>query len=144
MGAIQRERGGFDSSAARSGRTPPPTVLIVDDEPLMRTVMKRVLADEGYAVVTAAGGAEALEIVARGASIDLVLTDLLMPGIDGVELSARLRAIRPGLPIVVMSAAAEPIGIKRLAQPPDALLEKPFETEALARCVRGLLDRVVH
>lgn len=118
-----------------------PTVLVIDDEPLMRTVMKRVLVSEGYAVITAATPAEALALTTTTARPDLILTDLVMPGMDGVELAGRLRAVWPGVPVVYMSAATEPSQVRRLAGGEGAgMLEKPFEIDALIGCVHGMLD----
>src|SRR5690606_11343556 len=113
------------------GATPRPAralVLVVDDEPLMRTVMKRVLVDEGYDVVTAAHPREALELARNGPRPDVVLTDLLMPGMDGVELARRLRDRWPGVAFVFMSAVTDAAQVSRLeSRDGGVYLEKPFE-----------------
>lgn len=114
-----------------------PTVLVVDDEALMRTVMKRVLVDEGFAVLTAASGEDALELARGGGHADVVLTDLFMPGMGGAELAAALSVIWPDVPVVFMSAATER-GMSRLDSR-RPVLEKPFEIDALSRCVRQAL-----
>jgi CheY-like chemotaxis protein len=115
------------------------TVLVVDDEPLMRSVMKRILVDEGYVVLTASNPAEALALADTPTRPDLVLTDLLMPGMDGVELARRLHALWPETSFVFMSAMS---GADRLDERESGVvLEKPFEIDALASCVREALAR---
>jgi two-component system, cell cycle sensor histidine kinase and response regulator CckA len=135
MGVV--EHGHPSGSAVGPSAAPPrATVLVVDDEALMRTVMKRVLLDEGFDVLTAASPAEALALAGRIGRPDLVLTDLIMPGMDGVELVGRLRELWPEVPVVFMSAATESSQVSRLAETESgAVLEKPFEIETLARCV---------
>jgi two-component system cell cycle sensor histidine kinase/response regulator CckA len=115
------------------------TVLVVDDEPLMRTVMKRVLIDEGYVVLTAASAREALALASSGGRADLVLTDLLMPGMDGVELARRLAELWPETPVVFMSGEQQEPA--RRAGLGGDVLEKPFAIESLLRTIRDALAR---
>jgi CheY-like chemotaxis protein len=113
------------------------TILVVDDEPLIRDVLVDLLRDEGYAVVTADDGLAALEVVREEAPA-LVLMDVMMPRMDGC---AAFRAMRghlqgDGLPIVLMSAMAEPADLD-----PEiaAFLRKPVDLEDLLALVARLL-----
>jgi PAS domain S-box-containing protein len=110
------------------------TVLVIDDEVLVRDVVARMVDDLGYAAVTAADGAAALAIV-DARPVDAVLVDLGMPGMSGAEVVAALRARRPKLPVVLCS------GYDRDHRGPvvaDAYLPKPFELEALANTLERL------
>jgi len=113
------------------------TVLIVEDEEALREVTRRLLTRQGYTVITAGDGAEALEAasVYRG-DIDLLLTDVIMPQMLGKEAAARIREGRPGIRVLYMSGYAQPILASQGRLDPDViLLDKPF-TE------RELLDKV--
>ncbi|MCC6629631.1 MAG: response regulator transcription factor [Chloroflexi bacterium] len=120
-----------------------PTVLIVDDDTDIVAMLVQVLQDEGYAVVTGTGD-EALAL-AESAAPSVVLLDIMMPGIDGVEFARRLRA-NPGtatLPIVAMSAShrlRERAGQMQV----DDLLAKPFDLDDLLAAIQRLLRRVAN
>jgi two-component system cell cycle sensor histidine kinase/response regulator CckA len=118
------------------------TVLLVEDEEPVREVARRALRAQGYRVLEAADGLEALEIadVHRGA-IDLLVADVVMPRLGGIELARRLRRARPNLRVLHVSGYVEPV----LREGPSvvagaAFLHKPFLPETLARKVRELLD----
>ncbi len=116
------------------------TLLVVEDEDTVRALTLRVLADAGYAVVAARHGAEALELV-RQMPIDLVVSDVVMPGMGGAELAERLAAERPGLPLVFMSGyTGEEVARRGLASAEERFLQKPFAAESLLHKVRELLD----
>lgn len=83
-----------------------PLILCVDDESIPLSLRKSVLQKAGYSVITASSGREALEIVLRQ-EVDLVLTDYLMPGISGTELTRELKKIKPQLPVVLYSGVNE-------------------------------------
>ena len=114
------------------------TILIVDDEASILESLQEILEHEGYAVVVAANGKQALAEVER-ARPSLVLTDLMMPQLNGLQLLEALRA-RPeleGLPVVLMSAVhAPPV---RATQLWTAFLGKPFEIDALLEVIRRAL-----
>jgi PAS domain S-box-containing protein len=118
--------------------TPPAgtrTVLVIDDEDLVRDVVARMVQDLGYAAVTAPDGKTGLELVERHA-VDAVLVDLTMPQMSGADVVAALRQRRPGLPVVVCS------GYDRDSRGPiqaDAYLAKPFRMDALERTLAKLL-----
>jgi two-component system cell cycle sensor histidine kinase/response regulator CckA len=119
------------------------TILLVEDEDTVRIVASRVLTTRGYVVHNAANGEEALALARKlGGALDLVLTDVVMPDMGGVELVDRLLQLRPGLKVVYMSGYAhgdkllEPQGVDR------SFLQKPFSTESLSLKVREVLDGV--
>lgn len=113
------------------------TVLVVDDEDLVRDVVARMVEDLGYAALTAADGATALELVEQ-APVDVVLVDLTMPRMSGADVIVALRARRPSLPVILCT------GYDRDRKGPvnaDAYLAKPFRIEALEKTLTRLLDR---
>jgi two-component system, NtrC family, response regulator AtoC len=109
------------------------TILVVDDDPAIRDALALLLEDAGYVVLAAPDGLTALEVIAPE-PLDLVITDLHMPGLDGTELIARLQRGYPNLPIIVISAGirvAPPAGVPFIA--------KPFDAEQLLVTVARLL-----
>jgi PAS domain S-box-containing protein len=106
------------------------TILLVEDEERVRRVAKRCLEGAGYRVLAVADGEDALRIAATGAQIDLVLTDLVMPGMSGPRVAEHLRAARPGVPVLFMSGFSQDLP-DALAPPPGSLLQKPFTPELL-------------
>ena len=82
------------------------TILCVDDEETPRTLRKLILQKQGYRVITAASGAEALEMLDR-TSINLVLSDQMMPGMTGTELTKSVKAARPAMPVILISGVNE-------------------------------------
>ena len=120
------------------GRDPHPTVLVVDDEPVIRELVCMVLEDEGYTVRQAADGLQALQEVAAD-GIDLVLSDITMPRLDGVSLARRLGCGEPTVPVVLMSAVAPK------DTPQDvAFLRKPFALDHLVDVIAAALTRIGH
>ena len=119
------------------------TLLLVEDEESVRRLARKILARQGYTVLEAANGVEALELCARHAGrIDLVVSDVVMPFMSGVELTDRLQAVRPGLPVLLMSGYTGDALGHDLTDANERFLEKPFTPDALARKVRSLLDAV--
>jgi two-component system cell cycle sensor histidine kinase/response regulator CckA len=120
-----------------------PTVLVVEDEEILRTTIRRLLQEQGYTVLVAPNGAAALQLMeeAEGKSIDLVLTDLRMPVMDGRQLASALARRRPSLPIVFMSGFTAQLMDLRLVSPNLAFLAKPFKNEDLLAAVRAQLTR---
>ncbi len=120
------------------------TVLIVEDEEVVRDLAGRTLREFGYTVLEARQGVEALALVQQnGRKLDLVLTDLAMPEMGGRELASRLAALAPGLPILYMSGyTGDDIEARGLLPPGSPLQPKPFTPEMLAAKVRQLLDAV--
>ena len=119
-------------------------VLLVEDEEIVRSLTGRALREYGYTVLEARGGEEALAIFEdEKDGIDLVVTDVAMPGMGGRELAQRLRERSPGLPILFISGYTGDDVVERgLLAAGAPFLSKPFAPEALAAAVRRLLDRV--
>jgi two-component system response regulator FlrC len=117
-------------------------VLLVDDLPELRRTVCRVLRASGYDVVEADGGLMALE-AANAHSVDVVLTDVMMPDLDGIELLRRLRERHPSLPVVLMSAApSEDTASQARAWGAFDYLTKPVRTQPLlAAIARALASR---
>jgi CheY-like chemotaxis protein len=118
------------------------TLLLVEDEAAVRSSARRLLERQGYHVLEARHGADALRIVEEsGRPIDLVVTDLVMPEMGGKELAERLRAHRPGLKILFMSGYTEKsIAAGGIMPPHTGFVEKPFTVEQLMRRLREILD----
>ena len=116
------------------------TVLLVEDEPAVRALMQRVLRSLGYLVLTASEGREALAVAAaHPGTIHLLLTDLVMPEMGGLELAEALVALRPETRVLVCSGYA---GDPDLGSRRHALLPKPYSPGLLAQRVRETLDAV--
>lgn len=118
------------------------TILLVEDDPAVRAVGVASLARYGYRVLEAATGAAALDIAASVAgSIDLLLTDIMMPGINGREVAERMATIRPDTKVLFVSGyAGEVLAGCDVARARAAHLQKPFTATTLARKVREVLD----
>ena len=118
------------------------TVLLVEDEPGVRTLAEAVLRKLGYKVLIADGGDAALGIwAAHRGSIDVLLTDVIMPRMSGGELANRLREMNPRLKILFMSGyTADTISSHNLLAGETQLIQKPFTAEALGRKLRSVLD----
>jgi DNA-binding response OmpR family regulator len=121
----------------------PKRILVVDDEKPLRDILKLTLSCEGYEVLTAADGNEAMEL-ARSMPFDLVVTDIMMPGKDGIETIIELRALNRELKIIAMSGGqpggtvdflplATSLGV-------SAVLKKPFESEQFINTLRAVLE----
>jgi signal transduction histidine kinase/ActR/RegA family two-component response regulator/HAMP domain-containing protein len=120
------------------------TILIVEDEEILREMARDILKDCGYRLLEASTGKEALEMWRkRAGEIDLVLTDMVMPeGISGVDLAERLLADRPDLKIIFTSGyTSNEINAELLARSQARFLQKPYSHTTLARAVRDCLDR---
>jgi len=118
------------------------TLLVVEDQEEVRKLTKRVLEARGYTVLAARNGAEALEIVAQHPSkIHLMITDVVMPGMNGRELAQHARARRSYLKVLYVSGyTGEAVLQHRLLEPGVAFLQKPFTPDVLARKTREVLD----
>jgi two-component system cell cycle sensor histidine kinase/response regulator CckA len=118
------------------------TVLLVEDEPMVRTVAERALTRHGYSVITANNGFEALEILGRGEEIALLISDVVMPEMDGPTMVKEARQSRPDLPILFMSGYAEEQLRKSIDLDKVAFLPKPFSVQELAEAARKALTPV--
>ncbi|HET6940798.1 MAG TPA: response regulator [Sphingomicrobium sp.] len=115
------------------------TVLLVEDEPMVRTVAERALIRHGYSVVTANNGFEALEILNRGDEFVLLISDVVMPEMDGPTMVREARESRPELPVLFMSGYAEEQLRKSIDLDKVAFLPKPFSVQELAEAARKAL-----
>ncbi|MEW5977857.1 MAG: response regulator [Acidobacteriota bacterium] len=118
-------------------------ILLIDDDDGLRRVLRRALQRRGYEVLEAPDGREGLSLVGRE-QVDLVLTDMIMPGMEGVETIQQLRRTHPGLPIIAMSGGGrlKPEGYLQLAETFGALsvLRKPFENDQLFATIEAVLN----
>ncbi|TMJ19113.1 MAG: response regulator [Alphaproteobacteria bacterium] len=115
------------------------TVLLVEDEAMVRTVAERALTRQGYTVLVAENGEEALEILGREGKIDLMISDVVMPTMDGPTTVRAARATHPNLPILFISGYAEEQLRKSIDIPNVSFLAKPFSVQQLAETVRDVL-----
>ena len=117
-------------------------VLIVDDDPHVQRVMARIVKTLGFTVVSAFGGEDALaQLTAAGAHFDLVLMDLTMPGMDGVEVATAIRAIHADLPIILVTGFGE--------IPPEAgsvfvaMISKPFDVQGIRQVIQRVMTTAI-
>jgi len=117
-------------------------VLLVEDKEAVRVLTSRILTDAGYAVVSAPDGVEALALYGEdGAGVDVLVSDVVMPGISGQELADGLRSRRPGLPVVFVSGYTEDHVVEDARRDgATRFVEKPFSADQLLRAVRAVLE----
>ena len=119
-------------------------ILLIEDDELLRDTLLQMLQLDGHRVAEAADGEQGLERLGNGSAIDLVITDILMPGVDGTQVIAELRRRQPGLPIIAIS------GGRRVLSPgfnletarlmgATGVLAKPFGRSALQAALRAAL-----
>jgi len=122
---------------------PAKTLLVVDDDRMVRDLETRILRLQGYTVLAAESAAEALRVAASTVTIHLLITDLLMPEVDGLELTRRFREVHPETPVLMVSGS---LPVLRVRSEPDLdrfdFLAKPFQFNELLHKVRTLLDAV--
>jgi two-component system, cell cycle sensor histidine kinase and response regulator CckA len=121
------------------------SILVVEDEPTVRKLVRAVLEGAGYIVLEASYGPEALATVTRHPDeIELLLTDVRMPGMDGCDLAEKVKSLSPHTRVLYMSAYTDDPRVLDASLGADsAFLQKPFAPDALTKMVRDLLDRVV-
>jgi len=119
------------------------TVLVVEDDDAVRRMTREILMIKGYNVVDVRSGADAIDLLeGHKETIDLVLTDVSMPGMKGQELGARLGKLRSGVRLLYMSAYTEDAILDDgVLGPGTAFIEKPFSADELARKVREVLSK---
>jgi nitrogen-specific signal transduction histidine kinase len=129
------------SAARRLGGSE--TVLVVDDEDALCEVTRRILARNGYSVLTAASGREAIALLeSHSGTIDLLLTDVIMGHMLGTEVADRARELRPDLPVLFISGYAQPVLGRTVGDGTVRLLEKPFSESQLLTKVRDTLEPI--
>jgi len=133
---------GQDAGAPAASGSAGETILLVEDEPLIRELSRDMLERQGYRVILASNAKEAEQIGGNAGSFDLLITDAVMPNITGAELARRLRTSHPGLKVLFISGYAD--------EPPErdenrtdgaAFLQKPFSADSLGRKIRQMLSR---
>ncbi len=136
-----------EAPVSRNGRPPPPQaivaggrILLVEDEPAVRDVVNRILERAGYETATASRGEQALVLLAGDCNFDLLLTDVIMPGMWGDEVATRARELVPDLPTLFMSGYSERFLHRGRASAPGPVLTKPFRDEVLLRQVAELVS----
>jgi len=121
------------------------TVLVVDDEAPIRMLARRVLEDTGYQVTEAADGPDAIELLSKGTTLDLLIADLDMPKLGGDEMVRRIRATRPDLKVLYVTGHIDRLMDARQLWEGEAFLEKPFTAaglrEAVSLLIFGVLKR---
>jgi CheY-like chemotaxis protein len=116
------------------------TVLVVEDADGLRELTSRLLEREGYAVLVAANASQALELLEQNATIDVLLTDVVMPGVSGPELAKRLVEQRPDLKVIYMTGYTDDAIVQHgVLNPGISLLHKPFTSKALSAKIREAL-----
>ena len=128
------------SPPSRISSDPAETLLVVDDEPMIRDLEAHILRLNGYTVLQAQDAAEALRLAGETEKIHLLITDFSMPEVDGLELSRRFRAVHPKAPVLMVSGSLPLLrdGTRDLDR--VELLAKPFAFSELLHRVRTLLD----
>jgi CheY-like chemotaxis protein len=118
------------------------TILVIEDEDIVRNLACRGLRDHGYNVVEARNGAQGLRYIRENPGVvDLVISDVVMPEMGGRELGRRLGALLPSLPVLYISGyTGEDVTQRGLLEPGAPFQQKPFAPEELARKVREMLD----
>jgi CheY-like chemotaxis protein len=117
------------------------TILLVEDEAFVRTVTAEALESAGYRIVAAANATEALKVYCdEPTPVDLLLTDVVMPGMSGRELAAQFKTICPRGRVLLMSGYAGEIALCELSSQSGNYLGKPFSIDALLKRVREVLD----
>jgi len=119
-------------------------ILLIDDDDGMRSVLTRTLKRAGYEVIPSANGHDGLERATDGSQIDLVITDLIMPGVEGVEVILNLKQLHPELRVIAISGGgrnspARYLDIASMVGA-DATLAKPFSNDELLGVVRSILE----
>lgn len=123
-----------------SDQMPQPVILVVDDEAIVLRVLRGILANHGYRVLAAASGDEALDLFRREPHIDLLLTDVVMPGVTGPELAETLLMLDPGLRVLFTAGMPDsPLIRECIIERDHAFIPKPFLPLELVAAVRQVL-----
>jgi PAS domain S-box-containing protein len=143
---LPRHRGDVAAEHASAGKAAASpatgeTVLVVEDEPVVRGVILEMLAERGYRTLRAVDGSSGLKILRDNERIDLLVTDVGLPGMNGRQLADQAREIRPGLKVLFITGYAESVAISdRFLQPGMEMITKPFDLEHLSRRVRKMIS----
>jgi CheY-like chemotaxis protein len=132
----------LEAKPALAGPSHGETVLLVEDEDIVRALLQRILENAGYQVLTAASGDDALVVAAGHATpIDVLVTDVVMPGMSGREVAEQLREARPSLSVIFVSGyTEEAIANHGVLGDRAVFLQKPFDAAAITAALRDVLD----
>ncbi len=143
---LPRHQGGVaavDAPAARAAEhaATGETVLVVEDEPVVRGVILEMLGEQGYRTLEAVDGPSGLRILREGGRIDLLVTDVGLPGMNGRQLADQARETRPDLKILFITGYAESAAIADgFLQPGMEMVTKPFDLDNLSRRIRSMVS----
>jgi two-component system, cell cycle sensor histidine kinase and response regulator CckA len=136
VGGLGPHSGRYNSMASVGN---PVTILLVDDDEAIRNYVRPILQQQGFHVIEASDGAEALKVASAYAEpVDLLLTDVIMPRVNGLVLTQRLLQERPGMGVLYMSGYVEK-SMLLATHPESILIQKPFTPDALIAAVRQIL-----
>jgi CheY-like chemotaxis protein len=139
--ASQQAPAAAAQAAGEIARKGEETILVIDDEEVVRHVAQSALGMLGYQVIVTERGAEGLDAIRQNTAISLVLLDMSMPGLSGKEVLEALRKIRPDLPVIVCSGYSEGEVFRQFSGlKMDGVLQKPFTNVALTSKIRSVLD----
>ncbi len=120
------------------------TILVVDDENLMRDLISEMLRDKAKSVIPAQNGTEALEVFMQIPKIEMIITDMNMPGMNGLALLEKIRQIDPIIPVIVMTGYSEIFGVEEsLKSGVEEYIKKPFKKEELEIIVDRAMWRAI-
>jgi hypothetical protein len=137
--AVMAEHGA--SSKAVDHAAPGETILVVEDEPVVRGVIMEMLVEQGYRTLEAVDGPAGLQILRSDARIDLLVTDVGLPGMNGRQLADQAREMRPSLKVLFITGYAENVAIADgFLQPGMEMITKPFDLGNLSRRVRSMVS----
>jgi two-component system cell cycle sensor histidine kinase/response regulator CckA len=135
----ERREGREDAAARASGWSSGGRVLLVEDEDMVRAVAERALSRAGYEVTTACDGEEGLAAIANGGAFDLIVSDVVMPGMDGPAMVRAVRKVRPDLPVLFMSGYAEEQLRSEIDVDDMHFIAKPFSVQQISDEVARVL-----
>lgn len=131
------------SSASSSRRSGAPMVLVVEDDPAVRLLFAELLRGGGYKAVVCEDGVRGLEAArANIDALDAVITDTILPGLDSREMIAAIRALRPEIPVLVVSGNAQEAAARFAGERGMTILAKPFSPEQLTAALQQLIGRL--
>jgi PAS domain S-box-containing protein len=134
-----------EPESAGAGAAGEETILLVEDELVVRRLLAEILEASGYTVLQAADGPSALELLRRHTGpLDLLVTDVVMPGMSGPDVAGAVAAMRPGTQVLYISGYTDSsVGHRGVLEPGIASLQKPFDADVLTRKVRDVLDGAI-
>jgi CheY-like chemotaxis protein len=144
---LPRHRGDVAAEHASAVKAAEPvvtgeTVLVVEDEPIVRGVILEMLGEQGYQTLEAVDGPAGLRILRSQARVDLLVTDVGLPGMNGRQLADQARETRPDLKILFITGYAENVAMAGgFLQPGMEMITKPFDLDNLSRRVRAMISR---